>query len=109
MQSDLTPAQTSIKKAPRSAASPRRSVLGWPEVLRALQDDEARSVALSLYRSRGFTPDDFGHRREARAALADALSRAEDQIELRRQSPARDHARTLVRAARRRLEVELWP
>ncbi len=104
-----TASPTRTKTAVRGAASPRGSAFGWPEVLRGLQDDDARSVALSLYRSRGFTPDDFAHRREARAAMADALSRAEDQIELRRQSPARDQARALVRAARRRLEAQLWP
>ncbi len=107
LHSPASPTRT--KTAVRGAASPRGGVLTWPQVLAALQDDNARSEALSLYRARGFTPDDFGRLREARAAMADALSRAEDQIELRRQSPARDQARALVRSARRRLEVELWP
>jgi hypothetical protein len=59
--------------------------------------------ALTRFRARGFEPDDFGHSRPAREAMADALARTEDELELRR-------ARTdLIRQVRRRLEQELWP
>ena len=88
---------------------PRKSVLGWPDVLRALSDASARSAVLDAYRSAGFSPDDFGRLRAAREVMAGALSRAEDGIELRRQSPQRDRERAAVRAVRRQLEVELWP
>jgi len=102
-------ARTRIKTARRSKVSPPRCVLRWPDVLRAVVDDTARSVALSAYRARGFTPDDFGRLRAAREAMSDALSRVEGQLELARPTPARDRARSLVRGVRRRLEVELWP
>lgn len=82
-------------------------VLGWTHVLAALQGDEARSLAMSLYRSAGFGPDDFAPHRAARQAMADALVRTEDHLEI--QGARHDAERGRIRAVRRRLEGELWP
>lgn len=102
-----TAPRTRIKKAPAETPRARRSVLGWGDVLRPLQRDEARSVALSLYRARGYSPDDFGRVRAARGAMADALSRTEDWLEI--EHPRCETERAAVRRVRRALEQELWP
>lgn len=95
--------RTSIKKAVAKRGAPRRRVFGWGELLRGLPTPEARSGALGRFRAGGFEPDDFGSSRPAREAMADALARTEDELELRR-------ARTeSIRHVRRRLEQELWP
>jgi hypothetical protein len=82
--------------------------VAWPDVLRAVQSAKARERALVRYRTAGFTPDDFAAKRAAREAMADALTRTEDDLEL---NPGRDAqaTRAAIRAVRRRLEVELWP
>ena len=54
--------QTSTKKASPKRASARGCAVRWPDVLRALPADDARSYAVSRYRSAGFTPDTFGTR-----------------------------------------------
>ncbi|MFZ5891280.1 MAG: hypothetical protein ACOY0T_09540 [Myxococcota bacterium] len=64
-----------------------------------------RDEVVARYRASGRTPDDFG-KRAAREAMADALTRAEDQLELEHPRwPERDE----LREVRRRLEKELWP
>ena len=88
--------------------------MGWPDVLRVLQDDEARSFALSRFRASGFSPDDFGRVRRAREAMADVLTRAEDWLEMlgvdgRRRGATFEGLRIAIREVRRRLEWELWP
>lgn len=65
----------------------------WQEVVQALQHDGARSVALTKYRGAGFTPDDFGHGRQAREMASDSITAAEDWMEY-------EHPR---------LMWELWP
>jgi hypothetical protein len=106
---DLTPSRNSIKKAAEKSTLRRKSVLGWPTVLRALQDDEGRLDVMSRYRAAGFTPDDFANVRAARETMADALTRTEDRVELLRAASRRDEQRRAVRDVRRRLERELWP
>jgi hypothetical protein len=81
------------------------SVVTWPDVVRILHADEARDFVMGRYRAAGFTPDDFGHKRPAREAMADALTRAEDRLGLAPSSPARD----AIRDVRRRLEWDLYP
>jgi hypothetical protein len=55
----------------------------WREVLRALDDPETRSYAVSLFRDRGFTVDSFEAKRKARATLAEVLVHVEDKLEFR--------------------------
>src|SRR5687768_10070372 len=100
-------AGSSVKTASRKPDGARRRVLGWPDVLRALSSDEARSSALALFRTAGFTPDQFGHVRAAREAVVDALARTEDLLEVR--CPRREAERRAVQSVRRSLELELWP
>lgn len=76
-------------------------------VLAALQGDDARSMALGLFRGAGCTADDFGHRTAARWAMAEALTRTEDSLETR--GPGTRRERDVIRAIRRRLEAEVWP
>ncbi len=77
-------------------------------VLRTLgPHDGARALVLADFRARGGSLDAW-HQRLTRAAMAEALSRAEDALE----SESRGHvakARTDLRGIRRRLELELWP
>jgi hypothetical protein len=93
--------------ASRKRALARKSIIGLPDVLRALPADDTRSLTLSQYRAAGFTPDHFTQT-AARKKMADSLTRAEDWLELehivrwRRERPA-------IQAVRRELEYELWP
>lgn len=73
----------------------------WSGVLRALRGEEARSSATGLYRAAGFKPHDF-ERPAARRAMADALSRTEDFLEMRRATRERE----AIRDVRRALESE---
>ena len=77
--------------------------MGWPDVLRVLQDDETRSQALGHYRAAGFTPDDFGRSRLARESMAQALTAVEDWLETAH--PRRLAEREALRRVRRRVEV----
>lgn len=109
---DLGPGERPRTSAELLSAAGGRAT--WKDVLRALQDDQARELAVSHYRARGFGPDDFGHKRPAREAMADALTFAEDRLELanldqRAGTAARDRARAAIRPVRRRLEWELFP
>ncbi len=100
-------ARNRTKTAFEKTGRTQGGVLGWSNVLAALPGDDARSLALGCYRSAGFGPDDFARLRGARMAMADALTRAEDVLEIRgtRYDPERER----IRAIRRRLERELWP
>ena len=79
----------------------------WPDVLRALSTDEARSYALGRFRYPCFSPDSFATRIEARATVADGLTRTEDWLESKAGSN-NAKCRASVAAVRRRLELELW-
>jgi hypothetical protein len=120
------PARTCRKHAARLAGSAPGHAVTWPEVLRALSDDEARPRAMALYRA-GFsgcvtrcrfpdeptvvwTPDAFSHRRGARESMADTLTAVEDSLEARRVRSLRINVLAVaIGAVRRRLEWELWP
>lgn len=104
MQTDPRhPAKTGAAKR---AGSPGR-VVSWPDVLRALQSDQARCGALASYRASGHTADDFGTRRAARVAMSEALTKTEDMLE---SATGRMTAERLaLRSVRRRLEAEVWP
>lgn len=70
-------------------------------------DDDARSMVLGAFRAMSGNLNTWG--RSDREAMATALTRAEDAVELRRASPARDALGLALRGVRRRLETELWP
>jgi hypothetical protein len=63
--------QASDRQGPR----PKRRV-AWPDVLRCLDRDQTRSLALSRFRDSGFNADSFGHSNKARLAMAEALAAA---------------------------------
>lgn len=104
---------------PRSPIRVRTQIGGvtFADVLRAVQGDETRSYALGRYRAAGHSVDAFGTgskggHRAAREAMADALSRTEDWLEVDERRAGRDQRqaeRLAIRDVRRRLELELWP
>lgn len=118
LETDLAASRDSSISAGEVRARARRGRLGWPDVLRVLETDETRSLAVGLYRAEGWTPDDFGRprgaprAREAREAMADALTRTEDWLELatvRQRYPTLDAQRARIQEVRHALELELWP
>lgn len=95
--------KTTVGKAARTLGTP----IAWVDVLRCLQSDRARSGATIAYRAAGFSADDFANVRKAREAMADALTRTEDDLEMA--GPRAQAERAAIRAVRRRLERELHP
>lgn len=67
-------------------------------------DDEVRALVLGCFRVQGGDLDAW--RRSDREVMADAFTRGEDAVELRRTSPARDALRVALRRVRRALEAE---
>jgi len=74
----------------------------WPEVLRALGRPVVRSYALERFRTLGFSAVSWGTSNEVTAAMARALSEAEDWIEL---GHPKWSERETIKALRRRLEM----
>lgn len=81
--------------------------MGWRDVLRAVQDAEARSRLSSCLRTAGFSIDEFSGLIKARETVCEWLTRYEDGLEGFRGDRARE--RLVVRGVRRSLECELWP
>jgi len=81
--------------------------VAWPDVLRTLSTDEARSYALDRFRGPCFSLDSFSTRIEARATVAAGLTRTEDWLEDKR-GKANVACRDAVAAVRRQLELEIW-
>jgi hypothetical protein len=89
----------------------------WRELLRGLPAGKTRLEVLGRFKAAGFTADQFemasvgrgaATRRGARIAMADALTRVEDQLELRSGGrPSR--LREALKGLRRRLEWEVFP
>jgi len=79
------------------------SLATYRNVLAVLQSDYARTLTMRLYRAAGYSARDFARCGKARAAMADALSYAEDALELR----GARRERGPIRAIRRRLETEV--
>jgi hypothetical protein len=104
MSDGFTPA-TGLFSAVVHRCQPVGTLLRWPDVLSVLATDGARERALRLYREAGFSPNDF-ERLRARAAMANALSRTEDWLEL---EGGHRRERAVIRDVRRRLEWEVWP
>ncbi len=125
--SDQQTSKTSRKHAVQKQEPSVGSRLTWSEVSRALDEDETvRALVLRLYREglrgcasewvspppddpRVWTPDDFAHRNEARRCMADALTWAEDALDLAKRTPRREALASTLRDLRRRLEIELYP
>jgi len=98
-----SPSQNSTKDATSKTLRATRPRSGWPDVLRAIAESEdARTLALTLYRAAGHMPDDFAHSRAARECMADALTRAEDWLEMHHPR----FERAGIQAVRRSLETE---
>lgn len=102
---DREASRSSIKTAVGNHAKPGKPAIRWPDVLRSLERDAVRCQALERYRAGGYTPDDFGRLAAARAAMADALARTEDWLEL--EHPRRLPERAAIAAVRRLLELEI--
>jgi len=97
---------TPRKQGRRSATPGPGTPIAWSDVLRAVESDETRQRIVERYRSAGFTLDQFATVRRAREAMSDAITRAEDWLELEKPTAG---DRTRLKAVRRRLEWELWP
>jgi hypothetical protein len=114
MQIDPELSPNSIKKAPADRSRARKRGVLWSDVLRAVQDDESRSYALTRYRASGHSPDDFANLRAAREAMLEVLTYTEDWLEMLERDHVAKRAvrkaiREGIREVRRRLELELWP
>lgn len=102
---DQVVSRTSIKTAAAARAKSGGRALRWSDVLRAIPRDLVRLRVLERYRAQGFTADDFARLGSARAAMADALTRAQDWLELEHPRWTDDGA--AVAAVRRPLELEI--
>ena len=80
-----------------------RTRLGWSDVLRVLQTDETRSYVAGRIRDAGISRESWGGTIEGRRAVADALTRVEDRLELTAGSKAAA-MRVEVRRFRRQVE-----
>jgi hypothetical protein len=104
----LTPNRASYG-ASASARSQKQAVpCDVRTVLRALgPHDGARVLVLAAFRARGGSPDTW-RQRPTREAMAEALSRVEDAVEV--ENRGRTAAvRLALRGIRQRVERELWP
>jgi hypothetical protein len=104
---EMTLTPNSRKRAARVSSAPAKRRLAWPEVLRVIQGDWARSFVLARFREAGFSGDSWADRK-SREFMAGLLSAAEDTLELRAQGHVIAAERAAIRALRRRLELELW-
>jgi hypothetical protein len=94
---DIAPARSRKQAAPCDIRT----------VLRALgPHDGARALVLADFRARGGSPDTW-HLRSTREAMVEALSRAEDALEVESRGRM-TAARVDLRGIRRRVERELW-
>lgn len=120
-QAETTASRTSIKTAVGKTAGASRRVFGpssskatlgpprarpgWAAVLKAMPRDVVRLRVLDQYRAKGFTPDDFARSVQARAYMADCLTRAEDWLEF--DHPKLKADREALTAVRRPLDLEI--
>lgn len=100
-----SPSRRPDKTASSKATAPVGRPIAWKDVLRALSSDDARGEALSRYRAKGYTADNFSHLRVARSAMVEALVAVEDWLEMTH--PRRERERLALRDCRRRLEIEV--
>lgn len=94
------PKRSGVESKTRTQQKPE-----WRHILGAA-DGISREWVLERYRAMAHTPDCFERSRVARADMADALTRAEDRLELMRGSKA-DSERARIRLVRRQLESEI--
>ena len=88
-----------MKTSAAATGGRARTRFGWSDVLRVLQTDETRSYVAGRIRDR----ESWGGTIEGRLAVADALTRVEDRLELAAGSKAAA-MRVEVRGLRRRIE-----
>jgi hypothetical protein len=93
-----------IKPATADQARPLQRRVTWSDILRPLQATDVRERVLTAYKAAGFGPATF-FRPAARAAMADALTRCEDWLEV--EHPKRTVERGAIAAVRRVLESEI--
>ncbi len=77
----------------------------WPDVLGATRTEQTRLAVTIRFREAGFTADQFAHSAAARRAACDALTYAEDALELQSRGRMTEE-RVAMRTVRRRLECE---
>ena len=85
--------------------------VAWAEadrVLSGLKTPGARERVVSLVRRAGFEPVSWGSL-SSMGALADAITKLEDEMEMLPSRPTRDRERIVLRDLRRRIEVGCWP
>jgi hypothetical protein len=96
-----------------SQRAPRRSALGWPDVLRGLGRDAARSYALDRLRGCGFSADSFGAARNMarphREHVADVLTATEDWLEGQHRLCADEHVAEQAKRRRTRARKDPTP
>lgn len=103
------PIKTPIITAPKISKTSRKSLLGWSDVLRAIQTSQSREFLLSCFKSSGFSPVNLeGNNFEAYAALCDAMTRTEDMLEFSRKQALKSDLERLT-PLRRELETLLFP
>ncbi len=89
--------------------TPRTGRVTWPEVVKVINlDPKTDSTSLGPLSAAGFTPDNFDRLRNSREAVANLLTRGEDELEPLA-GARREAKRLAIRGVRRRLEWELWP
>lgn len=78
----MNDSQTSIKMAPKKSIKPVGRAITYPQVLRVLQRDEMRSMALKHFKIHGGNADSFKTKRNQQL-MADALTALEDWMEIK--------------------------
>lgn len=99
----MTASRTSTKHAGKKSRAAARPRIEYRDVLRALTRDELRSRVLARFKSAGGNPDTFLTSRACQLAMAEALTAAEDWMEIGH--PKWEAERAAVRDVRRKLEV----
>ena len=92
-----------MKTSAAATGGRARTRFGWSDVLRVLQTDETRSYVAGRIRNAGISRESWGGTIEGRLAVADALTRVEDRLELAA-GPKAATMRVEVRGLRRRIE-----
>mgnify|MGYP001274506666 CR=1 FL=1 len=79
----------------------------WEQVFATLDSEPTRKLVLERIREKGQSWSDFATSRPTKEVVADALTIAEDWLEM--EHPTRRFERAAIRRVRRILESQLWP